>query len=215
MFFTVYKVTNILNNKFYIGKHQTTDLNDGYMGSGKLLKRAIAKYGIENFKKEILFVFDNEADMNNKEKELVTICEQSYNLCPGGNGGFGYINKNRLWNTENHKQAAISNALIGSNKASQLSKENKEWNEKRIANIKKNHPSTKDGYVGTFKGRKHSEETRNSLKGRGNQIGSKNSQFGTCWITNGVENKKIPKSEVSVWYKLGYTRGRIIAGRAR
>lgn len=56
----------------------------------------IAKYGIENFKKEILFVFDNEVDMNAKEKELVTICEQSYNLCPGGNGGFSYINESGI-----------------------------------------------------------------------------------------------------------------------
>ena len=56
----------------YIGKRVTEDINDSYLGSGKHLKRAIKKYGIENFIKNILFVFDNEEDMNNKEKELVT-----------------------------------------------------------------------------------------------------------------------------------------------
>ena len=64
------------------------------MGSGKLIIAAIKKYGVDNFKKEILYIFDNEKDMNSKEKELVILSENSYNLCPGGQGGFGYINKN-------------------------------------------------------------------------------------------------------------------------
>ena len=150
MFYTIYKIINVINEKYYIGKHQTKDLDDGYMGSGKILKHAISKYGIENFKKEILFVFNNEKDMNEKEKELVVIGEQSYNLCPGGKGGFGYINKNRLRDTEKHARAAVSNWKIGSDKSQHLSKTNKEWNEKRIANIKKNHATTKDDYVGPF-----------------------------------------------------------------
>lgn len=92
MFYTIYKITNNLNGKYYIGKHQTKNLNDGYMGSGKLLKRAIKKYGIENFSKEIMFVYKTENEMNIKEKELVTLDESNYNLCPGGHGGFGYVN---------------------------------------------------------------------------------------------------------------------------
>lgn len=93
MFYTVYKITNTINGKYYIGMHQTKVLNDGYMGSGKRLKLAIKKYGIENFTKEILHIFDNENDMRNKEKELVVISEESYNLCDGGKGGFGYLNR--------------------------------------------------------------------------------------------------------------------------
>lgn len=96
MKYTIYKITNNINGKTYIGKHKTEDINDGYMGSGKLIKRAIKKYNVENFTKEILHIFNTEQEANNKEKELVVISENTYNLCPGGHGGFGYINNQNL-----------------------------------------------------------------------------------------------------------------------
>ncbi len=64
--------------------HQTSDLNDNYMGSGFAIQKAIQKYGVEQFNKEILHIFDNEQEMRNKEKELVIISENTYNLCEGG-----------------------------------------------------------------------------------------------------------------------------------
>lgn len=100
MHYIIYKTTNKIDGKIYIGKHKTKNLSDNYMGSGKKLNLAIKKHGLENFEKEILFVFDNEEDMNSKEAELVTkeFVEEdtNYNLCPGGNGGFGYINSTGL-----------------------------------------------------------------------------------------------------------------------
>ena len=88
MYFTVYKITNKLNGRFYIGMHKTAYLNDGYMGSGKLVLQAIKKYGKKNFRKEILFIFETREEMFAKEKELVFIGEGSYNLKHGGHGGF-------------------------------------------------------------------------------------------------------------------------------
>lgn len=97
MYFYVYKIINKLNGKFYIGAHLTKNLNDGYMGSGVNIRRAIKKYGIENFEKEILKFFSNIDDMYEYEKGLVTedFCKSElvYNMAPGGSGGSIIVNR--------------------------------------------------------------------------------------------------------------------------
>ena len=91
MKYIIYKITNTLNDKIYIGKHQTENINDNYLGSGLALEKAIKRYGKQNFKKEILFIFDTEYEMNEKEKELVTesfiATNKTYNMGIGGEGG--------------------------------------------------------------------------------------------------------------------------------
>lgn len=87
----VYKIRNKINDKFYIGVHSTDDTNDMYFGSGIVLKKAIQKYGIDNFEKSILFDYDNPINMFDMEKLLVDniLINQSdcYNANVGGKGG--------------------------------------------------------------------------------------------------------------------------------
>jgi len=91
----IYKTTNIINGKWYIGVHSTDDLNDGYLGSGVRLLQSVSKYGEENFTREILYFFDTREAAFNKEKEIITEDivndRQSYNMCIGGNGGVGKL----------------------------------------------------------------------------------------------------------------------------
>lgn len=93
-FFCVYKITNLINNKIYVGIHVTSNLDDGYMGSGSLIKRAIKKYGIANFKRENLAIFDNKEDMLKMETEIVNSSfiqsDNTYNMCEGGSGGSSF-----------------------------------------------------------------------------------------------------------------------------
>lgn len=85
----VYKTVNTVNGKEYIGYHGTNNLDDGYFGSGKLLRRAIEKYGPESFTREILEFFDNPEDAFEYEKKIVNQDyvkrEDTYNLSIGGN----------------------------------------------------------------------------------------------------------------------------------
>ena len=87
--YIVYKTTNVLNGKIYVGFHSTNNLEDGYLGSGELLQKAIEKYGPQNFERKILFIFDNQTDAQNKEREIVNESfvndENTYNLVTGGN----------------------------------------------------------------------------------------------------------------------------------
>ena len=98
MFYVVYKITNLVNNKIYVGVHKTKNLNDEYMGSGVNIKSAIKKYGTENFMREYLAVFDNPEQMYRMESEIVNnefiSCDETYNISLGGLGSWEHINKN-------------------------------------------------------------------------------------------------------------------------
>lgn len=84
----IYITTNLVNGKQYIGQHYGK-LDDKYIGSGSLLKKAIEKYGKDNFKKDILEICDSYDTMNEAERKWINFYdavnnEKFYNIAEGG-----------------------------------------------------------------------------------------------------------------------------------
>lgn len=96
--FYVYRVTNQINGKFYIGVHKTDNPHDSYLGSGKAIQRAIRKYGRNSFIKETLYAFEDEASAYDKERDILIeeihdpLC---YNMNEGGHGSWTFVNSTR------------------------------------------------------------------------------------------------------------------------
>lgn len=91
----VYETTCQLTGRFYVGRHSTNDINDGYLGSGKILKRSISKYGAETHVRIILRVFETLQESVDAERDEVSkvllIDPLCMNIIPGGQGGHNGI----------------------------------------------------------------------------------------------------------------------------
>jgi len=109
----VYKTTNTVTNKFYIGVHSTNNLNDDYLGSGINLTRSIKKYGRDSFSREILFTFSSRDEASRKEREVVNEDfvnrRDTYNMSVGGLGYTGNYKRGREhhWWGKRHTQETI------------------------------------------------------------------------------------------------------------
>ena len=192
----IYQITNNINGKIYIGKHETYDIDDNYFGSGKHLKNAQKKYGLENFTKTILFELQNEEEMNLLEKMVVNENflkrDDVYNLNEGGDGGWKYVKsrgavKGGINVQKKNKETGFNPFLLFWNSLTDLEKEQ----------YKKDHPIPKK-FRCDWTGRHHSEETKAKMRvSRYDGHGKNNSQFGTMWICNDLtkENKKILKTD--------------------
>lgn len=211
----IYKTTNILNGKYYIGMHSTDDLDDGYIGSGKRLRYSVNKHGIENHIHEVLEFLPSRESLGAREAELVNEETLSDPLCInlkyGGDGGFadpvGSGKKGGLIsgkNPENRRRWAMAH--------SKKLKTDPMYSEKFSLAMS---TAIKDSHAtGTkfFHGKSHTNETKNKMRlsATGKHLGSKNSQYGTCWINNGSEAKKIHLDELELYVTTGWTRGRKI-----
>jgi group I intron endonuclease len=160
----IYKTINLINGKIYVGKRQCKCeiSSDRYLGSGRVLQSAIKKHGIKNFKKEILEICKDNAELNLKEIYWIekldsTNMEIGYNLTKGGTGGDTWTlnpnkeqirEKTRLLSTGRKHSEETKSKLRDIKKGVPLSEEHK-------ANLSKNHAD--------FKGYKHSDVSRANM----------------------------------------------------
>lgn len=101
MYGYIYKITNLLNNKIYIGKHKYSQykLDENYITSGIIIKQSIKKNGIENFKIELVDKADSLEELNAKEifyiKQFNSMHPVGYNITSGGDGHKGCSSWNK------------------------------------------------------------------------------------------------------------------------
>jgi len=164
MLFIVYQITNLVNGKIYIGVHQTEDPNDGYMGSGTVLRKAVQKYGEKSFHKKILHIYDNPTDMYSKERELVTesfiASKNTYNATSGGHGSWSHTkdhvtvkdNNGNTFNVHKTDPRYLSGELVFIS----TGRKHSETTRMKISEIQKKNPP--------WLNRKHSAETIEKMK---------------------------------------------------
>jgi len=224
MYYYLYKITNQINGKIYIGVHKTEDLEDGYMGSGTYLNRAKLKYGIENFKKEILQTFDNQDDMFKAESQVgneeFVEREDTYNLtCGGGDAWYAASKKCKGKVRVRDKDGNILVVDVNDPKyisgelkclmAGRIAVKDKDGN---IFSVSTTDPRYLSGELCQYnKGIKlnRTQEMKDKI-GKINSIkqqGTGNSQYGTCWIHNNNDTKKIKKEELEQFIKDGWIKG--------
>lgn len=173
MYYFVYLVTNKINNKKYIGQHATDNINDSYLGSGVNIKKAIKKYGKENFSREILAFAKNQKELDLLEIELIEKYNavndpDFYNLAEGGLGRHGFN-----WDEEHKQQMSqILKELYATGKKIPVAQK---WTPKRkqevsdrlkheFATGKRISPAKgKFGEEASFYGKHHSAKTKEIL----------------------------------------------------
>lgn len=203
----IYKTTCSVTGKYYIGMHSTSNLDDGYIGSGQRLWKSIKKHGKENHSIEILEWLPDRSSLKAREKELVNESLLSdpmcMNLALGGGGGVTYTDKQIR-----SKAGLKSMQLLNERKLTDVDFRN------RCASSSKQNYLKASAKSSRFSGKIHSPETKlkmsDSMKGKG--AGSKNSQYGTCWITNTLTKQtiKIKKDQLQSYLDDSWKVGRKI-----
>ena len=183
LYHLIYKVTNIVNDKIYVGKHSTKNPYDNYLGSGIRISRAIKEYGKENFIKEIMYCFTNENDAFLKEEKVVTQefvdRDDTYNMTVGGHG-FGSGEANPMHNKETRDK--VSKANSGENNPNFGKSPSKETRDK----ISKANAGENNGMYGMsgeknpMYGKHHTQETKDKMSKakKGKYVGENSPNYG-------------------------------------
>ena len=198
MYHIIYQTTNLLNNNIYIGYHyQESNPHecDDYYGSGVKLLRAIKKYGIHNFSRKTLYVFNDQLSALTKEQEIVNEdfvrIRDTYNMVVGG--GLPPSHKGKEKSQQHRKR-------IGEAQKGKVIPTEVREKIKRSLLGRKNGPrseETKAAIRNSLLGKKHSEERKQKMRdNKPNRSGSNNPMFGKIGKDNPNYGKK--RSEESV-----------------
>lgn len=214
-YYIIYKTTNIITNQIYVGLHKiSNEAFDGYLGSGIYLKNSIKKYGKENFKRETLFICENEEEAFDIETLLV--CKKFISRPDVMNlsiGGRGNITRGKFKRTEeqneafsiimkNHYQYLKDNNIPNPNIGKKRTEEQKQ--KKRKPNLKLR--GELNGMYGKssngMKGKKHTIESReliskNKSENAGKYVRTEEHRKHTSNCNKGrtAHNKGIPTPE--------------------
>jgi hypothetical protein len=212
-YYTIYKITNLINQKFYIGAHKTDNLQDDYMGSGKLIKKAIARYGSKNFKKEYIYFFRTLGEMYHHESKLIQELNPAYNISMGVLDGWSHVNATRKNYLHNNRENSLQNLQYGkklNNHAEKLQTDplyRKQFSVKMSKIVQKRNNKT-------FLNKKHTEEAKRKIgeAASKHQKSQGNSQFGKIWVSDPINEVtfKIPQDQLDNYLKKGYLRKRIL-----
>ena len=183
------------DGKFYIGMHSTDLMEDGYFGSGTYLSNSLRYHGKDKHTKTILAFFETRQEAKDHEKFLITDEMRSdrscMNLAPGGGGGFA--------TKQQQQNASISgNRSANRNHAAATAKAIQTKRERGTMFI----PTGSSGMLG----KTHRTETKR-LQSQ-SHTGEKNSQYGTCWVTDGTKPVKIKKELLDEYLARGFVQGR-------
>lgn len=205
----IYKTTCKVTGRYYIGMHSTSNLEDGYIGSGKRLWYSIRKHGRENHSIEILEWLPNRSSLKEREKELVneTVLQDSQcmNLKLGGEGGF----TDREHQRKAQLLGAISTLKIMRERLKKKELENPESKNDRVNKMKAT-SIEKYGSANGWKNKKHNSDSIERMRIAKKEFGKgeKNSQFATTWITKNGTNKKIKNTDLDQYIQNEWIRGR-------
>lgn len=206
--YLVYLITNTVNGKIYVGKHETLDPDDDYMGSGHALKRAQRKYGIDKFTKTILADFDEPWSMANMEATIVdeefVKRKDTYNITLGGIGGFYHVNSVRAnWTDEQRNE-------FGERMSKKMTPINQSIEKRKAASVSLKTWNLVHGSC--WKGKHHTPEAlqkqHETFLRTHHAQGEKNSQYGKHWWHDPITGESHPFHDDEV--PQGWVRGRLI-----
>lgn len=217
MYWCIYRTTNKVNGKTYIGQHKVKSIlkEDGYMGSGVMIMRAIKKYGKENFEKTYITIAISQSEANVLEQFYIdeerAKGKAEYNIADGGKGSKGHHWKpSKEWirkNADSHRGHIVSEEtrrkISEKHKGRVFSEEHK----KKLSEARKGKPSYWRGKNLTDEAKHKISESRKGMPAwnKGKKGAQEAWNKGMHWYNNGIEN--VMSSVCPEGYVLGFIKG--------